>query len=175
MIHLTATHRAAKTCRPDDLECRLAVLADAGPAAINDRLNQLEQEWSAGRATKVTLSLVILIGLALTFTFGMWWSVLPVAAGLFLFQYAFTRTSWMGNMFREMGFRAGAKIEEEKFALKTLRGDFRHLPTVHDLEAKEDISRFEGEGGPALDDDVLPPKVDPKDAVKEVLQATRQH
>ena len=67
------------------------------------------------------------------------------------------------------------KIEEEKFALKTLRGDFRHLPTVHDLEAKEEISRLEGEGGPALDDDVLPPKVDPKDAVKEVLQATRQH
>jgi hypothetical protein len=156
MIHLTATHRAAKPCRPDDLECRLAVLADAGPAAINDRLAQLETEWSAGRATKVTLSFVVLIGIAMTLAFGVWWSVLPI-------------------MFREMGFRPGAKIEEEKFALKTLRGDFRHLPTVHDLEAKEDISRLEGEGGPALDDDLLPPKVDPKDAVKEVLQATRQH
>jgi hypothetical protein len=175
MIHLTATHRAAKTCNPDALECRLAQLADAGPAAINDRLGQLDNEWSAGRATKVSLSFVILIGLAMTLAFGAWWSVLPIAAGLFLLQYAFTRTSWMGNMFREMGFRPGAKIEEEKFALKTLRGDFRHLPTVHDLEAKEDISRFEGEGGPAIDDDMLPLKKDPKDAVKEVLSATRQH
>ncbi|HUR53784.1 MAG TPA: hypothetical protein VMZ71_06615 [Gemmataceae bacterium] len=173
MIPLTATQRAAKTCRPDDLECRLAKLADAGPAAINDRLCQLENEWSAGRATKVTLSFVILIGVAMTLAFGTWWAILPIVAGLFLFQYAFTRTSWMGSMFREMGFRPGAKIEEEKFALKTLRGDFRHLPTVHDLQAKEDISRFEGEGGPALDDDQLPPKVDPKDAVKEVLEATR--
>jgi hypothetical protein len=173
MIHLSATHRAAKKCPPNDLECRLAQLADAGPAAINDRLCQLEDEWSAGRATKVTLSFVILIGVAMTAAFGPWWAILPIAAGLFLLQYAFTRTSWMGSMFREMGFRPGAKIEEEKFALKTLRGDFRHLPTVHDLEAKEDISRLEGEGGPALDDDQLPPKVDPKDAVKEVLEATR--
>ena len=170
--HLTAK---VKKCRADDLECRLAQLADAGPAAINDRLAQLETEWSAGRAAKVTLSFVILVGIALTAAFGSWWAILPIAGGLFLFQYAFTRTSWMGNMFREMGFRAGAQIEEEKFALKTLRGDFRHLPTVHDLEAKEDISRFEGEGGPAIDDDMLPVKVDPKDAVKEVLSATRQH
>lgn len=167
-------HLTAKTCRPDGLECRLAKLADAGPAAINDRLCQLETEWSAGRAAKVALAFVILVGTALTAAFGSWWVILPVVGGLFLFQYAFTRTSWMGNVFREAGFRAGAKIEEEKFALKTLRGDFRHLPTIHDLEAKDDISRLEGEGGIVRDDDG-PAKVDPKDAVRDVLHATRQH
>ena len=167
-------HLTAKKCRPDDLECRLTKLADAGPAAINDRLCQLENEWSAGRATKVTLAFVILAGIAMRMAFGAWWVILPIAGGLFLFQYAFSRTSWLGNMFREIGFRSGAKIEEEKFALKTLRGDFRHLPTVHDIEAKEDISRMEGEGGIVLDDDG-PAKVDPKDAVRDVLEATRQH
>jgi len=173
MMHLSALTGTAKKCSPDDLECRLAQLADAGPGAINDRLCQLENEWSAGRATKVTLSFVVLIGTAMTLAFGQWWMLLPIAGGLFLLQYAFSRTSWIGSMFREMGFRPGAKIEEEKFALKTLRGDFRHLPTVHDLEAKEDISRLEGEGGIVLDDDTATAKVDPKEAVKEVLEATR--
>ena len=173
MQPLSGIVKVAKKCREDDLQCRLAQLADAGPAAINDRLAQLDREWSAGRATKVTLAFVVLVGMAMTLAFGTWWAILPVAGGLFLFQYAFTRTSWMGNMFREVGFRSGAQIEEEKFALKTLRGDFRHLPTLHDIEKQEDISRLEGEGGPALDDDQLPPKVDPKDAVKDVLEATR--
>ena len=106
MQPLSAIAKTVKKCPADDLECRLAQLADAGPAAINDRLCQLEREWSAGRATKVTLAFVILVGTAMAAAFGPWWYILPVAGGLFLFQYAFSRTSWLGSMFRELGFRA---------------------------------------------------------------------
>jgi hypothetical protein len=174
---LTANPRAQMTksggncARIDALEQRLACLADAGPAAINDRLNQLDEEWSAGRVAKAALAVLILLGTALTVAVNEWWSVLTAAAGLFLLQYLFTRTSWLVKVFQEAGFRAGSEIEHEKFALKTLRGDFKHVPTVHDIEAQDDITRLEGEGGIVVEPDAA--KVDPKVAVKEVIQATQ--
>lgn len=152
------------------LENRLACLADAGPQAITDRLNQIENEWSAGRMTKATIGVLIVTGLALALL-NTWWLVLPALGGLFLLQYLFTRQSWLGATFREMGFRSGADIDQEKFALKALRGDFRHLPTVHEMENKEDISRLEGEGGIALDPEESKP--DAREVVKEVLQAAK--
>jgi hypothetical protein len=145
-------------------------LADAGPQAITDRLDQIENEWSAGRMTKVTLGVVIITGLALGLL-NSWWLTLPAVGGLLLLQYVFTRTSWLGAAFQEMGFRSGAEIDQERFALKALRGDFRHLPTVHELENREDIARLEGEGGIALDPDEAKP--DPKEVVKEVIQAAK--
>jgi hypothetical protein len=178
MAHdLTADPRARTTksggdcARIDMLEQRLACLADAGPAAINDRLNQLEREWSAGRVAKATLAVLILTGTALAVAVNWWWAILPAAAGLMLLEYLFTRTSWLTKVFREAGFRCGSEIEHEKFALKTLRGDFKHVPTVHDIEAQDDITRLEGEGGIVVEPDAA--KVDPKVAVKEVIQATQ--
>ena len=155
----------------DSLEKRLACLADAGPQAIADRLDQLEREWSAGRATKATIGVLILAGLALTAFVSPWWLILPAVGGLFLLQYLFSRQSWLGATFHEMGFRSGAEIDHEKFALKALRGDFKNLPTVHELESKDDISRLEGEGGIAVDPEESKP--DTKDVVKEVLHAAK--
>jgi hypothetical protein len=153
------------------LEARLACLADAGPQAISDRLDQLEREWSAGRMTKVTLGVLIVLGLALTALSNPWWLILPAIGAFFLLQYVFSRTSWLGATFQEVGFRSGAEIDQEKFALRALRGDFKSLPTVHELESKEDISRLEGEGGIALDPEDSKPDV--KQVVKEVLQAAK--
>jgi hypothetical protein len=153
------------------LEARLACLADAGPQAISDRLDQLDREWSAGRMTKAMLGVLIVAGLALTALAGPWWLILPAVGGFFLLQYLFSRTSWLGATFQEMGFRSGADIDQEKFALRALRGDFKALPTVHEIESKDDIARLEGEGGIAIDPEEAKPDV--KEVVKEVLQAAR--
>lgn len=156
--------------RKRDLECRLAKIADAGPAAIEDRLRQLDWEWTAGRMTKAALGVVILAGFGLTALLGPWWLILPAAASLFLLQYVFSRTSWLGKVFQEMGYRTGAEVEHEKFALRTIRGDFRHLPTIHDIEEKDDISRLEGEGGIVVEE--YAHKVDSTAAAQEVVRAT---
>jgi len=156
--------------RAETLEQRLACLADAGPAAIDERLNAIESEWSAGRVTKAVIGVTMVVGLGLTALLNPWWLLLPAAGSVFLLQYLFGRTSWLGKTFQEMGFRSGAEIEQEKLALRALRGDFRHLPTVHDIETHEDISRLEGEGGIVVEPEAH--KVDPKAAVKEVIQAT---
>lgn len=153
------------------LEQRLACLADAGPQAITDRLNEIDKEWSAGRVAKVTIGLTIVVGLALTALAGPWWLILPAFGALFLLQYLFNRVSWLGAMYREIGFRSGAEIDHEKFALKALRGDFHQLPTVHHIENKEDISRLEGEGGIALDPEDEKP--DTKQVVKNAIEAAK--
>jgi len=162
--------QAAPACRTTDLECRLAKLADGGPAAINDRLAHLDHEWSAGRVAKAALAVVILIGVVLAITVNGWWAVVPAVAGLLLLQHLFARFSWVVWLAERAGFRPKAEIEQEKFALRTLRGDFRNLPTVHDIEDKDDISRLEGEGGIVIEAEAQ--KVGAMEAVREVVQAT---
>ena len=49
------THLVTSVARCQDretLEKRLACLADAGPEAIAARLDEIAEEWSAGRMTK---------------------------------------------------------------------------------------------------------------------------
>jgi len=171
----TATGNVAcntKSCsKLQTLEQRLACLADAGPQAIEGRLDELEREWTAGRATKAVIGILIVVGFGLTALFNPWWLILPAVGGVFLLQYLFSRTSWLGKVFHEIGFRTGSEVDQEKMALKVLRGDFRHLPTVLDIEKREDIARLEGEGGIAIDPDES--KVDPLDAAKVVLQAAK--
>jgi hypothetical protein len=163
---------AARQCNSQStLEARLACLADAGPQAISDRLGQLDREWSAGRMTKAVIGVMIVAGLGLTALAGPWWLILPTVGGFFLLQYLFSRQSWLGATFREIGFRSSTDIDQEKFALRALRGDFKNLPTVHEIESKDDISRLEGEGGIAIDPDES--KTDVRAAVKEVLHAAK--
>jgi hypothetical protein len=153
------------------LEQRLACLADAGLPAIEDRLNELDREWTAGRVTKAVLGVLLVVGFAMAALFSPWWLVLPAVGGVFLLQYLFSRTSWLGVMFHELGYRTGWEVDQEKMALKVLRGDFRHLPTILDVESHDDISRLEGEGGLVLDSETS--KVDPKEAARSALDAAK--
>lgn len=159
--------------RAQDLEERLTKIASAGPSAIDARIAELDDEWSAGRVAKSILALTILLGTVLTLTVSWWWAILPAVAGLLLVQYLFTHTSLLVSGLQQFGYRTKADIEHEKFALRTLRGDFRALPTLHDIEDQDDITRLEGEGGIVME--VEDRKVAPKDAVKEVIQATTPH
>lgn len=169
-MHLLST--APRACTMEaDLEKRLACLADAGPQAITDRLTQLDREWSAGRMTKAVIGVMIVTGFALTAALSPWWLALPAVGGLFLLQYLFGRSSWLGATFREMGFRSGQDIDQERFALRALRGDFKKLPTVDEIESRDDILRLEGEGGIAVDPDES--KADARDAVKAAIQAAK--
>ncbi len=163
---------APESFRSADLGSRLAQLAAGGADAIKARLQEIEGEWSAGRVAKAVLSVTILIGVLLATTLNAWWTILPVVAGLLLCQYFFMKTSVLVLVTRYIGFRTRAEIEHEKFALRTIRGDFRNLPTLLDIEDTDDITRLEGEGGIVRDDDER--KLDSRDAVKEILHAAKK-
>jgi len=170
-FHMSFVFKAKTPARREqELESRLARLADAGPDAIQARIEELDREWSAGRIAKAILSVLIIVGIILTIALSWWWVIVPAIAGLFLLQYLFAHKSALVSCTEWLGYRTRSEIEQEKFALRTLRGDFRLLPTLHDIEDSEDISRLEGEGGIVVEIDDR--KVDAKEAVKEVLQAT---
>jgi hypothetical protein len=158
--------------RRAEFEQHLARIAEGGPTAICDRMCELDREWTAGRLAKATAGVLILVGLPLAFLVSPWFAVIPAVGGLFLAQYAFTRQSWLNRLFQSAGYRTGAEIDEERFALKALRGDFKNLPTVHDIEDRDAITRLEGEGGMVVDPDES--KVDPQEAAQRVVQATHQ-
>jgi hypothetical protein len=155
---------------PTDLESRLKHLIDAGPCAINNRLAQLDREWSVGRVTKVSAAILISLGLVLAFLVSPWWAILAGVACLALLQYLVSTTPLLGEAFHRMGFRSGWEIERERLALRVLRGDFSRLPTLHDVEDRDAVSRFEDEGGPAVEP---AEKVEAHEAVKQVMDVTR--
>lgn len=135
------------------LQDRLAACAAEGHDAINARLEQIEGEWTAGRMVKATLGVVILAGFALATLHHPYWLILPAVAGGLLLQYVFWRGSVLAKLYCYLGYRGSTEIDEERFALRTLRGDFRNLPTVHEVEDKDSVCRFEDEGGPAREDE----------------------
>ncbi|HET6572232.1 MAG TPA: hypothetical protein VFG68_01410 [Fimbriiglobus sp.] len=162
----------APTNKPDALTSRLKQAIDGGPEAIAERLAQIDREWTTGRASKATAGLLIVIGLALTAIFSPWWLVLTGVGGLLLLPYLFGRRSPLGYVFHQLGLRRGSDIEQEKVALKALRGDFQHLPTAQQVVNPDDISRLEGEGGIVFEPEEAPATAD--DVVKEVIGATRR-
>ncbi len=169
---MSSPTRVTAQCHDEaNLEKRLTCLADAGPEAITQRLADLGREWSAGRMTKAVIGLMIIVGLPLGWILSPWWLLLPAFGGFLLLQYLFARSSWLGDLFHVMGFRSGMDIEQEKIALKGLRGDFRALPTIHEIDNKDDISRFEGEGGLAIEPEMTRP--DLKEAIRNAIQAAK--
>jgi hypothetical protein len=154
----------------EPLEDQVARLADAGPEAVDERLAQLENEWSVGRAAKVSAAVLALGAAAAELAGRRRISVLlALTAGTCLCPYLHNRQSVVGQLLCRFGFRPGPEIDRERTALRALRGDFRYVPTLHDVESHDDISRLEGEGGIATFPSER--KLDPHEAAVEVLRA----
>ena len=105
----------------------IARVAASGPAAIQRRLDELDQEWDVERMLEANASTVSLIGLSLGFAVDRRWFLLPVAVAGFLFQHAVQGWCPPLPILRSLGFRTQSEIDHERYALKVLRGDFRHV------------------------------------------------
>jgi len=99
-------------------------LASAGPDAINERLRELDQEWDVERAIEANASTLALAGLLLGVTVNRKWLLLPGVITVFLFQHAIQGWCPPVPVLRRLGVRTSAEINEERYALKALRGDF---------------------------------------------------
>jgi hypothetical protein len=91
--------------------------------AIELRLAEIEQEWDVDRTFQANAAAVSLAGLLLS-AFSRKWALLPLIASGFLLQHAMTGWCPPVEFFRRMGVRTAREIEQERFALKALRGDF---------------------------------------------------
>jgi hypothetical protein len=105
----------------------LAHYAAAGPEVIDRRLQELDREWDIERTLEANAATVALVGLGLGTFVDRRFYVLPAAVAGFLLQHALQGWCPPVPLFRRLGVRTAREIDEERYALKALRGDFREL------------------------------------------------
>lgn len=98
--------------------------AAGGPGAIGERLRELDEEWDIERTLQTNAASISLVGLALGALVNRKFLALPAIVAGFLLQHALQ--GWCPPLpaFRRMGVRTQREIDEERHALKALRGDF---------------------------------------------------
>lgn len=100
------------------------------PEEIDLRLRELDAEWDIDRALQAKASLLAFTGAFLGARQGRRWLVLPLLATGFMLQNAIQGSSPPARVLRRMGLRTRHEIEQERYALKALRGDFDRLQTI---------------------------------------------
>lgn len=111
-----------------DIERRLANLQQADRSAlITQRLAQLEREWDVERSLQTNFAAVSLAALGLAGGVSRGWYALAFAVPAFMVQHALQGWCPPLSVLRRMGVRTAREINDERFALKCLRGDFDRL------------------------------------------------
>ena len=121
------------------LEQRLRFYAVQDRESISERLAELDREWDIERMLEANAASISLLGLILGVTSSRKWFVLPVLVGGFLLQHAVQGWCPPVPVLRRLGVRTRLEIEQERYALKFLRGDFGDLIKK---EGKLDVDQF---------------------------------
>ena len=122
-------------------EANVAYYAARHRRLLDIRLQELDREWDIERILEANAATISLIGLSLARFVSRRWFLLPAAVAGFLFQHAVQGWCPPVALFRRLGVRTQREIDEERYALKVLRGDFKdvagdgNLPATHILGA----------------------------------------
>jgi hypothetical protein len=101
--------------------------SSAGPLAIDRRLTELDKEWDIERYVETMAPTFSLLGLALGLTKNRKWLALPIVVQSFFLQHALQGWCPPIPLLRRLGVRTIDEINEERYALKALRGDFEEI------------------------------------------------
>lgn len=91
---------------------------------ISERIRELDQEWSLERTLEVNASTLALSGTLLGAFVNKRWFILPGIVTTFLLQHGIQGWCPPLQIMRSLGIRSRREIDEERYALKALRGDF---------------------------------------------------
>ena len=113
----------------EQMRARVCQISHEGPHAIERRLRELDQEWDIERCLETMAPSMTLLGLSLSVLKGRHWLLLPLMVQGFFLQHALQ--GWCPPMpvMRRLGVRTEGEINEERNALKALRGDFAGAET----------------------------------------------
>lgn len=115
--------------------------AAQGLQGIEERLAELNDEWDVERTLETNASTLIFIGTALGAFVDRRLLAIPAIVSGFLLQHALQGWCPPLALFRRLGVRTNTEIDQERFALKALRGDFKN--TRGDGEAANALEAFE--------------------------------
>ncbi len=102
-------------------------VAAGGVPAIDRRLAELDAEWDIERTLEANASTLVAVGSGLALLADRRFALVPLVVGSFLLQHALQGWCPPLPVFRRMGVRTQTEIEEERAALKALRGDYRNV------------------------------------------------
>jgi hypothetical protein len=114
-----------------ELEDRIRYLA-THRSEIPGRLWELDREWDIERTLEANASTLAFAGVALAATVNRKWLALPALVLGFLFQHALQGWCPPVPILRRLGFRTASEIEQERYALKAMRGDFARIDDARD-------------------------------------------
>ena len=112
----------------DRMRDRLFRDSALGERELSLRIEALDREWDIERYLEVIAPAVSLGGLVLGLTRDRRWLALPTVVLGFLVQHAVQGWCPPLGFLRRGGVRTRREIDEERYALKALRGDFAGLP-----------------------------------------------
>lgn len=101
--------------------------ASQPPACLDERIVELEATWDMERVLETNASVIALGGVALGATVNRKWFFLTAGVLGFLLQHALTGWCPPVPVFRRLGVRTRNEIDQERYALKALRGDFARV------------------------------------------------
>jgi hypothetical protein len=115
-----------------ELERRLRFFGTQDEQTISERLDQLDREWDIERVLEAKASGLILMSILLSIFRGRKWLILSVVVSGFLLRHAIEGWCPPVPLLRRWGVRTRLEIEQERYALKLLRGDFDSVAREQD-------------------------------------------
>jgi len=112
---------------------------------ISRRLEELDREWDVERMVEAGASFHVILGLVLGALVNRRWFAWSLFVAGFLMVHALFGWFPVLPILRRMGWRTQTEIEEERDALRILRGDFK--PTEN---AQEALAQARLSSGPTL-------------------------
>lgn len=101
----------------------VARAAAGGPEKIKQRLAVLDREWDIERVLEANAATVVLIGSALGARVDRRFFALPAFVAAFLLQHALQGWCPPLPLFRRLGVRTAAEIEDERRALLAIQAE----------------------------------------------------
>jgi hypothetical protein len=123
----------------DSVARRVAFHAAGGPRSIEQRLNELDGRYDIDGTVIRTVAVVGALGLVVGMARSRAWLLLPTAALLLIMAESLRP---MALWLKRCGLRTHDDTRAERLALKTLRGDFRHLPGLTEGRDTETVKHI---------------------------------
>lgn len=139
-VQIDSVHITSQLLIEERLEARLTYYA-AHPREISARLKELDKEWHIERLLNLNAATLAGFGTLMSLYKGKQWLALPAGASGLLIQHALKGSSVPADWLRQLGFRTAEEINEERYALKLIRGDFDEMGELDVDQAVEDIER----------------------------------
>lgn len=116
----------------EDILKNIKYYSDLSEEVINKRIKKLEREWDIERLLEINLSTLALTGILLSIIKHRSWIILSTVALGFFAQHAIQGWCPPLPVLRFFKKRTRNEINNEKHALKALRGDYEDIKTAEE-------------------------------------------